>query len=338
MKKRTPHLLAALLFGTALLTGCVAVPPAAPPQPEAWPAQRYYDEARQAQASGNYSAALEQLAELKSRYPDSPYAALVPLEIAYARYKTGDHNLAIEAADQFIAQQPNAASLDYAWYLKGLAHLKLAAQGDENSSGFDSGNSRAAYQNFAQLVKGFPESQYQPEARQQLEQLRNQLAEHELDIARTLLQQGNQQAALERANYLASNYPGTAAASAALAMLQGAPAADNIASTISNSERRHEEWLLQRPPEHFTIQIAGTSRRAWLDEFVARHQLQGQIVWFRRQDQGREWYTILYGDYDNQAKAEAEIPELKSRLAIDDAWVRQFEPIQNTLRNAAASH
>ena len=65
--------------------GCSTVPK----QDENWPAKRYYNEARQAQSSGDFQTAIKYFSELEVRYPLSPHTQLAPLEIAYAHYLRG---------------------------------------------------------------------------------------------------------------------------------------------------------------------------------------------------------------------------------------------------------
>lgn len=335
MSKPLCRSLITLLFGITLLTGCVTVPPqpdATPAsQPDIWSAQRYYDEARQAQANGDFSSALTQLAELQQRYPDSAYTKLVALESSYAHYKIADYPAAIQAADQFIAQQPNASAADYAWYLKGMAHLNLAGQNNTNSTTFDSDNSRTAYQSLLHLAQEFPNSPYRTEALQQLQPLRTQLAEHELDITYALLQQGNQQGARDRAAYLLKSYPETTAANTAQLILQS-----GNANTIHPEGLQHEKWLMQQNPNHFTLQIAGSRDKQWLDKLVAQHTQ--QIVWFQRLWQGEPWYTVLYGHYNSAAEAEAAMPAVKSTLTVNEAWVQPFSTIQQRLHDTDANH
>ena len=43
------------------------------------------------------------------------------MEIAYTYYKEGETAQAIQTADRFIRQYPNHPSVDYVYYLKGLA-------------------------------------------------------------------------------------------------------------------------------------------------------------------------------------------------------------------------
>ena len=315
--------LASLFLSAVLLSGCITVP--FTPLPEPWSAEHYYDAARQAQASGDYSDALKQLADLKQRHPENPYARLVAIESSYAHYQSGNYLAAIHSADQHIAEQPDTSSLDYAWYLKGIAHLKLTHQNGH----FDANNSRAAYQSFATLAQTFPASQYRNEALQPLQPLRLQLADHELETIQALLQQGNQSGARERAAYLAKNYPDTAAANAALIILHS----DNHNKTVS---QQHTTWLLQQAPDHYTLQMAGTSDQERLETLIARAP--EQLIWFQRPAQRRLWYTLLYGHYGSAAEAEAAIPALKALFAIDEAWVQPFAALQKNLLNADDGH
>ena len=312
-----------LLFSASLLAGCITLPPVTPEK--SWSAQHYYDSARQAQANSDYDEALKQLADLKQRHPESPYAKLVTIESSYAHYQNRDYLAAIHSADQHIAEQPSANSLDYAWYLKGMAHLKLTHQ----NGLFDANNSRAAYQSFATLAQTFPTSQYRNEALQQLQPLRLQLADHELDTIHALLQQGDQPEARKRAAYLAKNYPDTAAANAAIAILQSG-------SNGHTTSQQYKTWLLQQPADHYTLQIAGTDDKQRLESLIARAP--EQLIWFQHPAQGRLWYTLLYGHYSSAIEAEAAIPTLKSLLAIDEAWAQPFATVQKNLHDADDSH
>lgn len=208
MKQLSPVLGALLLLS---LSGCATTPPPQGKDGRPLQAHEYYTKARQAQAAGDYATALEQLDTLSRRAPASPYAALVPLERAYAHYQQGDHLRTIGAADQFIQQQPRSSALDYAWYLKGMAQLRISS----DAAAFDH-YSRAAYESLTQLVNGFPASRYRHEGLQQLAQLRNRMASRELEIIHTLLQQDETGEAAHRAQYLLEHYPGTPAASEAI--------------------------------------------------------------------------------------------------------------------------
>ena len=135
-----------------------------------WGVERIYQTGREAMQEGNYLRAIKMFESLESRFPYGPYAQQALLQLAYANYKLGEMAAAVSAADRFIKQYPNHASVDYAYYLKGLANFNedfgfltwLAAQ---DLSERDPKTLRESYNAFRDLVAKFPESRYAGDSR-----------------------------------------------------------------------------------------------------------------------------------------------------------------------------
>src|ERR1700741_2140730 len=88
-----------------------------------WSAQRLYGEAKDAMASKDWPRAVRYLEKLEARFPYGRFAQQAQLEIAYAHWKDGERASAVAAVERFIKMHPNHESIDYAWYLKGLANF-----------------------------------------------------------------------------------------------------------------------------------------------------------------------------------------------------------------------
>jgi outer membrane protein assembly factor BamD len=328
----------AIIIVTAM--GCSTVPK----QAEIWPAERYYNEARQAQSSGDFQTAIKYFSELEVRYPLSPHTQLAPLEIAYAYYKSKEHKLAIEAADRFVEYHPDHPNVDYALYLKGLTHFDQAHADSDN---IIIEYARDSYQHFSNLTQNFPDSQYRNDSLKRMKHLRNQLAQHELSLAIQQLEAGDIAASKKRAKYVIEHYPKSPAATDALLLTQEpihiGPKTNTtnhisknepvISQPITNSIRQ-EDWLLQQNPDNYTIQIAGTSKIHWLQVFIEKNQLQKEVAYFKRPLNGKEWYSVLYGNFDSRTDASAKAKTLKKRFDIKDVWVRQFNQIHTTILQA----
>ena len=83
--------------------------------------RQIYSEAQKYLKSKNFDLAIKTLQRLESRYPFGKYAEQAQLEIIYAHYGAYQPEAAIEAADRFIRLHPQHPSIDYAYYMKGLA-------------------------------------------------------------------------------------------------------------------------------------------------------------------------------------------------------------------------
>jgi outer membrane protein assembly factor BamD len=149
-----------------------------------WSPERFYQEARDKMAEGDYESAIKNFETLEARYPYGPYAEQAQLEIAYAYYKHDDPALAITAADRFIRLHPTHPNVDYAYYLKGLV-------------------------NFKELVDRFPQSRYAEDARARMAYLFNIQAKYEVMVARYYYDRDAYVAAVNRCKYALENYPRT---------------------------------------------------------------------------------------------------------------------------------
>lgn len=214
--------LAALALVAALLAGC-ASNEVDPDLQE----QELYQQAQSSLDTGRYSAAVEQLEALDTRFPFGNYAEQAQLELIYAYYQVENWEAARAAASRFIRLHPDHPQVDYAYYLRGLAAYqagRFSLEGLEliDISKRDLGASRDAYVDFGELVRRFPDSPYAADARQRIIYLRNVLARHELQVADFYLRKGAYLAAVERGRWVLERYPQATATRDALAtMVEG---------------------------------------------------------------------------------------------------------------------
>lgn len=177
-----------------------------------WSAQKLYTEAKNQLNDRNYEAAIKYYEKLEARYPHGRFAQQAQLEIAYAYYKDNEPAQAVTAAERFIKLHPGHPSVDYAYYLKGLANFN----GDLGWLGYLSGQdlterdpkaAREAFDAFKDLVTRFPESKYTPDAIARMNYLVNALASHEVHVARYYMKRGAHVAAANRAQMALKTYP-----------------------------------------------------------------------------------------------------------------------------------
>jgi outer membrane protein assembly factor BamD len=219
-----PRLPSILLLGLVLLVGGCGLLPEEQDETEDWSAQKLYSEARSALNDGDYGQAVKYYETLEARHPFGKLAQQAQLEIAYAYYKQEEPDAAIAALDRFIKLNPRHPNVDYAYYLKGLVNFNRG-QGlverylPQDPAERDPGAALSSFEDFATLVRLYPDSPYAADATQRMLYLRNNLATHELQVARFYMDREAYVAASNRARYVVENYPRTPATPDALVVL-----------------------------------------------------------------------------------------------------------------------
>ena len=186
--------------------------------------QAAYGSAQSSLRAGNYQGAIQKLQLLESRFPFGRYAEQAQLEIIFAYFKSAQPEAARNAADRFIRLHPTHPSVDYAYYLKGMASFEqdknfLSSFIPMDPSTRDPGAAKQSFDDFSQLIRRFPNSEYAPDAQQKMKYLRNLLAAAEVNVARYYISRGAYVAAANRGRWVFENYQGAASVPDALAIM-----------------------------------------------------------------------------------------------------------------------
>ncbi len=172
-----------------------------------------YTDAQHAVEVGNYRKAIAIFEGLQARFPFSDFSTQIQLELAYAYYKDGRVEQAIDAADTFLRENPTHARVDYAIYIKGIAYfareqgwLERVFRKDIDKRPPRDGE--IAFSLLSRLVERYPASPYAPDAQQRMIYLKNRLASYENQVARFYIERGAYVAALNRAKVAIETYHG----------------------------------------------------------------------------------------------------------------------------------
>ncbi len=187
-------------------------------------AAEIYHDAHEYLNDGEYETAIKYFERLESRFPYGPYAEQAQLEVAYTYYKSQEYESAILAAERFIKLHPDHRSVDYAYYLRGLARYDgdqsfMARWFNQDLTERDPRSMREAFGYFSKLVTRFPDSRYDRDAIQRMRQLREGLAKYELHVANYYVRRNAFVAAAKHAQYVVKNYQGTLAVPEALIIM-----------------------------------------------------------------------------------------------------------------------
>ena len=186
--------------------------------------QQLYRESQRHLKNENFGLAVRSLQMLESRYPFGSYAEQAQLELIYAHYGAYEFEAATEAADRFIRLHPRHPSVDYAFYMKGLAAYDIEPgffsrfiPSDDTKR--DVSHIQVAFAEFAQLLARYPDSAYAPDARQRMVHMRNMLARHEIHVANYYFRRGAYMAALNRGKYVVEHMQQTPSVADGLAIM-----------------------------------------------------------------------------------------------------------------------
>ena len=212
---------------------------------------KLFEKAQYSMYSGNYRSAVQYLERLDSLYPFGAYSHQAQLNLIYSYYQLSDYGTGIASAERFIRQNPRHKDLDYAYYMKGLINFSTETGFGKDLfsapiSERDAGAARQSFDDFAELLRLFPNSKYAKDARHRMVFLRNRLADYELHVANYYLQRTAYLAAANRAKYVVDHYPKTPAVPHALEMMMITYNLLDLPELAENSRR----VLLLNYPDH----------------------------------------------------------------------------------------
>jgi outer membrane protein assembly factor BamD len=170
-------------------------------------AETGYEVARNQIASGNFSAAAQTLTQLSTWFPFGPLAMQVQMDLIYVHYKVGDIDKALAAIDRFTRLNPNHPDIDYVLYMRGLVNQRADHNTIQELVGMDRADrdpskAKEAFNDYAELIRRFPDSKYAGDARQRMFGIKGRLARHELAVANYYVKREAWLAAANRGKYV----------------------------------------------------------------------------------------------------------------------------------------
>lgn len=179
---------------------------------ETLPVEEMYATGKLALENRNYARAGRYYQRLVARFPFGEYSEQAQLELGYVQYKLAMTEEATSTINRFIRTYPTHPHIDYAYYLKALVNFDRSSSAllrltRQDLSTRDLGAPTQSLNDFAEVVRRYPNSRYAPDARQRMVFLRNLLARHEVGVGQYYLRRGAYVAAANRGKYLLQTYP-----------------------------------------------------------------------------------------------------------------------------------
>jgi outer membrane protein assembly factor BamD len=241
--KNVVLVLTLILLSFAALSGCRSGPDK---RLARLSADVLYQRANKALSNNDYEEAIRTYEALTSRFPFTNQARQARLDIIYAYYRQGEKESAIDAAEQFIRENPAHPRVDYAWYLKGLVDFERTPYSIERWLRVDldarpPNSARKSFAAFKTVVEQYPKSVYAHDARQRMVYLRNRLSEYEIRVARYYVKRGAWVAAARRAEQSIEQYDGAPSTRDALRIMIQCYHKLGYEELATNTERVYKE-------------------------------------------------------------------------------------------------
>ncbi len=257
----------------AALVGCSSGRNSVNPEDDA---RKVYTKGQRALNIGNFSTAINQYEYLQAVYPFSEYARQAQLDLMYAYYRAKEPDAAIEAADQFLLENPTHPRVDYAHYIKGLVNFERERGPVERFFRVDLAKRppnklEDSYRSFATVANEFPDSVYAQDSRQRMVFLRNRLAQYEVHVASYYMRRGAFVAAANRSKYVLENFQQTPSVVPALQIMVSAYRQLELDDLAEDSMRVLEE---NYPDQAFAYGERGTEvEGTLLERLILRRNL-----------------------------------------------------------------
>jgi outer membrane protein assembly factor BamD len=176
-------------------------------------ADTLYERATNSMGNGNYRNAIAYFEQLEARYPFSNVTKQAQLDLVYVYYKNGALEQTVDAADNFMRENPTHPRVDYCLYMKGLSYFDKGGNILEKLFRVDMTarpprDTQKSFNAFQELLRRFPDSEYSLDARKRMVYSRNRLALYENHVANFYIRRKAYVAAINRAKFAVENYPG----------------------------------------------------------------------------------------------------------------------------------
>jgi len=86
-------------------------------------------------------------------------------------------------------------------------------------------------------------------------------------------------------------------------------------------------WLLQQNPNHFTLQLLGSTKRSSAQSFIKKYNLNSDAHIFESLRNGKPWFSVIYKSFPSHKQASIASSKLPKSIQKSKPWIRQFSQV-----------
>jgi len=154
--------------------------------------------------AGKFGDAIKSFDEVDRQHPYTEWARKSLVMSAFASYRKGDYDTAIQTANRYLTLYPGNADAAYAQYILGQSYF---AQVPDVTR--DQETTQKALNAMEEIITRYPDSEYAADARKKVIITRDQLAGKEMQVGRYYLERREFVAAINRFDTVVTQYPET---------------------------------------------------------------------------------------------------------------------------------
>ena len=91
------------------------------------------------------------------------------------------------------------------------------------------------------------------------------------------------------------------------------------------------DWIKSQNDNEYSLQLISTSTREALIDFCKQHNICNNAAFYAHQVNGKTYYRLLYGHYENNKSAQIALSTLSSSLLQLKPWARKFRQIKSEI-------
>ncbi len=103
------------------------------------------------------------------------------------------------------------------------------------------------------------------------------------------------------------------------------------AATSQSSDIKGRDWISRQDPRHFTLQLASSLDEAAIIRLIHKRRIEQQAAYYSTGQNGRTWYSLIYGNFTNRSSAHRVMRHLPRRLLRNSPRIRSFREIHTQL-------
>jgi septal ring-binding cell division protein DamX len=91
------------------------------------------------------------------------------------------------------------------------------------------------------------------------------------------------------------------------------------------------DWVAAQDPQHFTIQLLGSSNEDAVIRFIHMQGIDKQAAYYSEIRNGKPWFSVIYGSFPSLDAARQAVQQLPAALRKTAPWLRTFRDIHGQL-------
>jgi DamX protein len=101
----------------------------------------------------------------------------------------------------------------------------------------------------------------------------------------------------------------------------------------SIKEVHQQDWVMQQDGSHYTFQLMGSWEKQEVHDFIDKYALTDNVAMFESMRNGRIWYALTYGVFENKQSALDASNKWPAPLNTLPSWLRRFDSVQKQIKN-----